>query len=155
MSFEKNPPIREFDNYVAQFRTEDAGWGTSVRRQICLSACKYLGIPVDTIGSNSSDSKLVSLIKNGLGITYHSVLHSPEVCLDGSSLEKVKSDSAFISRQNSLISEIKSDSRYCKERFSKKSRFSIQFGGRRARGDMWSQTLGFWKHNIELLGKWL
>lgn len=124
----------------------DPGWGTTLRRKMCLTACKYLGIPIDSVGSDPSDSKLVSTIKNGLGVAFHSVLHSPEIYLEGSSLEKVRNDPGFLRLQREkVLYEIKRDPSYKSKELTGKGSFGFQFGGRRARGEMWRQALGFWK----------
>ena len=125
----------------------DPGWGTSTRRKMCLAACRYFGFPTNTVGSNPSDGEIISMIKNGLMVTFHSVLHSPEIYLEGSSLDKVRTDEALVRKQREevFVKKIQRHPNYEVKSYKDSGFFDIQFGGRRAKGEMCKQALGFWK----------
>lgn len=124
----------------------DPGWGTKARRALFRAACKYLKMNPDKV-------------ENAFMVGIHSVLHSSAICLDGSLLEKVKNDSAFVSKENELIQRIKKDVDYKIRSFSSKDKearpfFGTQLGGSRAKTEMWKQALEFWKWHNEYSATW-
>ena len=93
-------------------------------------------------------------IRNGLGLTDQadglidtvimSLLQGTAVNLNGQALEKISSDPAMLSYEANLLSQVKSDSRFGQENFSFQKREAMQFGGKRAAGDMGVQFKNFW-----------
>ena len=135
--------MKKFENYT-QFdlmTLDPPGWGHKYRRKLFKAACIYLGM---------DKNKVDNLLEIGV----HSLLQSSSIRLEGSILEKVKNDPAILKKQQELIRGIKKDSRYKIKRFDYTKSFNTQFGGNRARGEMWKQALEFWKWIDEYSDTW-
>lgn len=135
-----NELLIEFCNFNHSSSEEE--W----RRNIFLKACKCLDISTDKIENDFSDSEIVRIIKNELGVTSHFFLHSKEFLLEGHNLSIIKTDISLLNKQTEIVNKIKKDKRYKKEYFKNaipNPFFSIQFGVQRK--EMWKEVLGFWK----------
>ena len=135
--FQEDMKEKSFKEYFG----EDPGWGTEARRALFRAACKYLDIDPYRV-------------ENIFMVGVHSMLQSNSIYLTGSSLDKVKSDAAFLSGQQEVITEIKNKSSYKIEDDQGKGNFYIQLGGQRAKGEMWKQALEFWKWHNEYSATW-
>ena len=129
------------ENSFKSYLGADPGWGTEARRAMFRAACKYLGM----------DS---SRVDNILMVGVHSMLQSNSISLTGSSLYKVKNDSAFLRKQEEIVEKIKNNPSYKIQEDSGSDRFGTQLGGQRARGEMWKQALEFWKWNSDYSATW-
>ncbi len=98
-----------------------SGWGHGPRRWLA-----------DKIGLGGYANNLFQL---GL----HSQLQSDQVALGGDLLKKLKEDQAMIVFQNRIIKLLKADPRFGKIRFVRSGKEVVEFGGKRAPGDMVEQ----------------
>lgn len=82
---------------------------------------------------------LTGRANNLFDLGLHSQLQSSQVALGGDLLEKLKNDPAMVKFQNDIVKMLKSDPRFKKLGFVLTDKKVIEFGGKRAPGDMGAQ----------------
>jgi RHS repeat-associated protein len=117
---------KKVNNFIGWFNGSSvgytgSGWGHGPRRWMA-----------DKIGLTGYANNLFEL---GL----HSQLQSSQVTLGGDLLEKIKNDPAMVKFQNDIIKMLKADPRFKKLGFVLADRKVVEFGGKRAPGDMVAQ----------------
>jgi len=100
---------------------QGTGWGHGPRRWLA-----------NQIGLNGRANNLFQLL-------LHSQLQSDQVALGGELLEKIKKDPAMIAFQNKIIKQLRLDPRFANIKFIIAGKEVIEFGGKRAPGDMTEQ----------------
>jgi RHS repeat-associated protein len=99
-----------------------SGWGHGARQELAEA------IGIDNKASNVATVSVLSQ------------LQFDEVMIAGSALEKIKTDPAMINRENALVELAKSDPNFGNNEFSFVSKAVVEFGGKRAPEDMWTQA---------------
>ena len=84
-------------------------------------------------------------VSNVAEVGLMALLGYDNLTLTGSALIKVMTSSVSIGNDLALIRKAMSDPRYGNKAFSFSHKNSLEFGGKRAPGDMTDQLLGFWK----------